>query len=151
MADCTVTDASTDDVPAMVELLRILFAQERDFQPRFHLQTAALNALQSRSDIGRLFVARRESNVVGMVSLLFTISTATGGKVAWLEDLVVMPNVRGEGIGTQLLQHVIGWARRHDIKRITLLTDSDNEGAQHLYLSQGFTASRMVPLRLHLG
>lgn len=151
MVDCKVSDATLDDLPYMVNLLEILFSQEHDFDPNPILQVTALTALLSDARVGRLFVAKdANGSVIGMVSLLFTVSTATGGRAAWLEDLVVLPCFRGQGVGTRLLDHAMGWARRHDIKRITLLTDAENTRAQSLYVRKGFTPSPMVPLRLHL-
>ena len=100
--------------------------------------------------MGRLFVLTRGVNILGMVSLLFTISTAEGGKAAWLEDLVVRPDHRDKGLGTRLLRAAIDWARKDGLTRITLLTDADNAHARRLYLRLGFAGSAMQPLRLHL-
>jgi ribosomal protein S18 acetylase RimI-like enzyme len=85
-----------------------------------------------------------------MVSLLYTVSTAEGGRVAWLEDLVVDPSYRGRGIGKSLLRFVIAYGRKKGLKRITLLTDMDNRKAKALYKSHGFKSSGMTPLRLSL-
>jgi GNAT superfamily N-acetyltransferase len=82
--------------------------------------------------------------------LLFTISTAAGGPVCWLEDMVVRPDRRGSGLGGRLLGHAIDYARAHHFSRITLLTDRDNERAIRLYQRQGFQRSAMTALRLSL-
>lgn len=34
--------------------------------------------------------------IIGMVSILWSISTALGGKVAFLEDMIVSPSYRGK-------------------------------------------------------
>jgi GNAT superfamily N-acetyltransferase len=146
-----VREARVADVGAMVELLGHLFRQEADFSPSAAKQRRAIDLLLAQPTLGRLFVLTRGTKVLGMVSLLFTVSTAEGGKAAWLEDLVVLPDQRGKGLGTRLLRGAIDWARRHSLTRITLLTDSDNLGARGLYLRHGFVASAMQPLRLHLG
>jgi GNAT superfamily N-acetyltransferase len=134
----------------MVELLGYLFKQEADFGPSPAKQRRALELILAQPFLGRLFVLSRGKKVLGMVSLLFTISTAEGGKAAWLEDLVVRPDHRGHGLGTRLLRGAVAWARKEGITRITLLTDADNVGARGLYLRHGFSASAMQPLRLHL-
>jgi ribosomal protein S18 acetylase RimI-like enzyme len=85
-----------------------------------------------------------------MVSLLFTISTALGGRVALLEDMVVNPTYRGQGIGSQLLTYAVEFARTQQILRITLLTDHDNVTAQHFYQQHGFQQSGMQAWRLIL-
>jgi GNAT superfamily N-acetyltransferase len=145
-----VREARTGDLDAMVELLACLFEQEADFSPSTAKQRRGLELILAQPGMGRLFVLTRGGEVLGMVSLLFTISTAEGGKAAWLEDLVVRPDQRGHGLGTRLLRAVVDWARKEGIARITLLTDSDNLHAQGLYLRHGFSPSAMQPLRLHL-
>jgi GNAT superfamily N-acetyltransferase len=145
-----VREARVGDLDAMVELLGHLFKQESDFAPSASKQRRALALILSQPSAGQLFVLTVDDKVLGMVSLLFTISTAEGGKAAWLEDLVVKPEQRGRGLGTRLLRAAVDWARREGITRITLLTDSDNVGARGLYLRHGFKTSAMQPLRLHL-
>lgn len=145
-----VREAREADLDTMVELLGHLFKQEADFAPSQSKQRRALSLILARPSAGRLFVLTLGGKVLGMVSLLFTISTAEGGKAAWLEDLVVLPEQRGRGLGTRLLRAAVDWARKEGITRITLLTDADNLGARGLYLRHGFSASAMQPLRLHL-
>lgn len=147
----TVEAARPTDLNALVELLGFLFGQEADFTPNTPKQTAGIQALLAAPEIGVILVARTEGRVVGMVTLLYTISTAEGGRVCWLEDLVVHPDVRGQGIGSELLGAAIVAARERKLLRITLLTDRVNSGATRLYTRYGFTGSAMQPLRLLLG
>jgi Ca2+:H+ antiporter len=59
------------------------------------------------------------------------------------------PPARGGGIGSQLLTTAIAAAHEYGCRRITLLTDRDNAAAQRFYARHGFTASAMLPMRLH--
>ena len=145
-----ITTANTSDIPALCELLALLFSQEADFEPNYDAQYRGLIRIISNPDIGCILTARQDGQVVGMVTLLYTISTALGEPVALLEDLIVFPNVRGVGVGTKLLEQAIEIARLQGCKRITLLTDRDNESAQRFYLNHGFDVSAMIPLRLSL-
>jgi ribosomal protein S18 acetylase RimI-like enzyme len=145
-----IVRAGLGDLPRLVELLGYLFEQESDFKPDRRKQKAGLKAILRNPKIGCLWVAKRSGRVVGMVSLLYTVSTAEGGRVAWLEDLVVDPSYRGRGIGKSLLRFVIAYGRKKGLKRITLLTDMDNRKAKALYKSHGFKSSGMTPLRLSL-
>ena len=132
----------------MVHLLGILFAQEADFTPDPSKQAAALRQILANPDAGTLLVARQGSGaVIGMVSLLYLISTACGGRVALLEDLVVDPALRGGGIGQRLLAAAIAQAEAVGCRRITLLTDRDNHAAQRFYARAGFQPSAMCVLR----
>ncbi|MGZ8222979.1 MAG: GNAT family N-acetyltransferase [Methylobacter sp.] len=145
-----ITPANASDIPVLCDLLAILFTQEADFKPDHAAQSRGLTRIINNPDIGLIVVARQDSQVVGMVNLLYTISTALGERVALLEDMVVSPNVRGLGIGSLLLEQAIQRARLNGCKRITLLTDSTNESAQRFYQKHGFGFSAMIPLRLSL-
>ena len=142
--------ASAKDLQQLVDLLGHLFAQEAEFHPDPAKQKRALEAILANASIGKLFVAREARRVVAMASLLYTISTAEGGKAAWFEDLVVHPDERKRGIGEALLKHVIEEARAEGITRITLLTDMQNERAQAMYRRVGFVGSPMKPMRLKI-
>lgn len=138
------------DVPALSDSLSILFAQEAEFTPDHAAQVRGLDRIINNPEAGMVLVARDGDTVVGMVSLLFTVSTALGAKVALLEDMVVSPRARGAGLGSQLLEQVISLVRNQGCKRITLLTDRANESAQRFYRRHGFEASSMLPMRLSL-
>ncbi len=142
--------AKSADLPRLVELLGILFESEAEFAANPEKQRAALQALLADPGKGRIFVARDGRQVVAMASLLYTVSTAEGGKAALFEDLVVAPEHRKRGIGEALLRHVVAEARKEGVLRITLLTDMQNERAQAMYRRAGFVGSPMKPMRLKL-
>jgi len=143
-----VGPATLADIPQLCELLAILFSQEADFQPDAAKQATALRQIIEHPEIGRILVLRKDGCVLGMVSLLFTISTACGGKAALLEDMIVHPAHRNRGMGGRLLQGAKDLARRENCLRITLLTDGSNNAATCFYRRSGFELSAMVPLRL---
>jgi GNAT superfamily N-acetyltransferase len=143
--------AAPADLARLTELLGMLFTQEAELAPNAAKQRRALQAILKDEKIGRIFVAREGGQVVAMASLIFTVSTAEGGKAALFEDLVVAPERRGEGIGRRLLRHVIQQARKAGVLRLMLLTDGDNRPAQALYRASGFVDSSMRAMRLKLG
>lgn len=136
-----------DDVDAVVALLGLLFAQEADFSPDAERQRRALETLLGDPGRGVVLVATAAGAVVGTVALLRSLSTAVGGDVCWLEDLVVDPAHRRAGVGRALVQAAIVEARRRGWARITLLTDPDNDAGQRLYAALGFARSSMVTMR----
>ena len=142
--------AGRDDLPQLVALLGILFSQESEFTPDDAKQRHALEMILSDPSAGRVYVARDASRVVAMASLLYTISTAEGGVAALFEDLIVLPGYRGRGVASSLVKFMIQKARAQGVLRLTLLTDSQNNRAQSLYLKLGFAASSMTPMRLRL-
>lgn len=147
-----IEPATPEDLPPMARLLGQLFEQEADFHPDTAAQLRGLQQIHANPERGQLWVARAESSpsggaVLGMVSLLWTTSTALGSTAAWLEDLVVDASVRGRGIGSALLDTALAQAKACGVARITLLTDASNTLAQNLYRKKGFEASQMIPLR----
>ena len=145
-----IDQATPADIPALCALLSLLFAQEAEFAPNTEAQTRGLTQIISNPEVGAILVARNGDEIAGMVNLLFSVSTALGERVAWLEDMVVAPRARGSGIGSQLLTQAIALARSQGCRRITLLTDGNNTAAQHFYAQHGFSRSEMLPMRLSL-
>jgi len=142
--------ARREDLPQLVALLGVLFAQEAEFVPDDAKQTRALEKILADDSVGRIHVARADGKVVAMASLLYSISTAEGGLAASFEDLVVLPGYRGKGIGSALLAHVVEEAKKLGVLRLTLLTDRQNKRAQAVYRKLGFVDSPMKPMRLKL-
>ena len=145
-----IATATLLDVPALSGLLSELFSQETEFTPNDDAQRRGLARIIANPDVGIILVARDGGAVLGMVNVLFTVSTALGERVAILEDMVVSSRTRGVGIGGRLLEHAIKIARENGCRRITLLTDRTNDSAQRFYGRYGFVPSSMIPLRLAL-
>lgn len=139
--------AGAADLNAMAELLYELFTLESDFRPRREKQLAALRWILDHPTHGRLFVARDGDRVVGMANALISISTAEGGPVLILEDVILAAGHRGKGHGRQLIEHVLAWARGAGMYRVTLLADRDNAAALAFYDRLGFEKSAMVVRR----
>lgn len=145
-----ITEASRDDLPALADLLTELFTLESDFVPDRARQIAGLGLILDNPALGCLFVLRDEAEVVGMANALITVSTAEGGRVLLLEDVIVRQSHRGGGAGRQLVEHVLAWARARGMSRGTLLADRDNGPALAFYEHLGFQLSAMKVLRKSL-
>lgn len=145
-----IEQATLEDLPQLTDLLFDLFSQEADFVPNRAKQMRGLRLILEQPNRGRIFVLRRNGTILGMINLLFTISTAEGGFVIMLEDVIVHRESRGLGYGDRLLQHAIEYAKKKDFLRITLLTDRLNADGQRFFREHGFVESKMIPMRLHL-
>jgi ribosomal protein S18 acetylase RimI-like enzyme len=145
-----ISPATISDIPQLCDLLELLFSQEVEFHPNRDQQSSGLRKIIENPNSGQILVLREGPLIYGMVNLLFTTSTALGGRVAILEDMVIDPAQRGNGYGSRLLQAAINLARSAQCGRITLLTDRTNKSAQKFYRRHGFTSSEMIPMRLVL-
>lgn len=142
-----VRPATEGDLGACADLLHTLFSQDNEFEPDRSLQLRGLALILTNPAVGTLLVAEHEGRVVGMVSLLSSVSTALGGPVGTLEDLIVAEGCRGRGVGSSLLRTAQALAWDKGLLRVTLLTDHDNHPALAFYAHFGFVRSTMVPLR----
>jgi GNAT superfamily N-acetyltransferase len=143
-----IEPATEADLDELSEMLGDLFAQEGDFRPDKERQLRGLRLIFEQPSRGRVFVLRQNGAIVGMINLLFTISTAEGGFVMLLEDLVIHKKYQGKGYGSKLLQHAIDFAKQKNFLRITLLTDRPENLAQEFFRHHGFVESSMIPMRL---
>ncbi len=109
-----------------------------------------MSAIIENEEVGVIFIACNENEIIAMINLLYTISTALGGRVALLEDMVVSHKARGLGIGSNLIEHSIKYAKKSGCKRISLLTDEHNSNAQGFYMKHGFEKSSMLTFRKKL-
>jgi GNAT superfamily N-acetyltransferase len=142
-----VEPATIEDLPALTELVMDLFSRSEDFKPDRIAQERGLQLILEQPNRGRIFVVRNNDRIFGMINILFTISTARGGFVILMEDVVIHPDHRGQGYGAMLVEHVVEFARQKNFKRITLLTDKLSADSQEFFKKHGFEYSHMVPMR----
>lgn len=142
-----VETATLEDLPALTELVMDLFSRSGDFSPDKGVQARGLQLILEEPSRGRIFVVRNRNKIFGMVNLLFTISTARGGFVILMEDVVIHPDHRGQGYGAMLIDYVVEFAHLKQFKRITILTDKISAESQEFFKKQGFEYSNMIPMR----
>ena len=144
--------ANATDIPALIELLDILFSIEQDFHPDAEKQRRGLELILANPENAVIIVARRahDRGVIGMVSAQLVISTASGAPSAWIEDVVLRPEHRAHGIGKKLLEAAAKWAADKGARRAQLLADADNAPALGFYEHQGWEATRLFAWRRFL-
>ena len=101
----TIREATPDDVPAILGLVRDLATYEKEPDAvkatEEHFTTALFPATGTPTTFAH--VAEVDGEVVGMAVWYLTFSTWTGVNGIWLEDLFVQPEHRGRGLGRELL------------------------------------------------
>lgn len=143
-----IRTAKSDDVPQLVALLKALFAIEADFDFDPDKQTRGLQLLLNNGQACILVAESSEDNKLrGMCSIQVLISTAEGGAVGLLEDLVVTADCRNQGIGAKLLAEAVCWAERQGLKRLQLLADKNNSPALVFYEKQGWQSTQLLCLK----
>jgi GNAT superfamily N-acetyltransferase len=140
----SIESAKTGDIESLVKLLNVLFSIEQDFSPDAAAQRNGLKLLLNSPDQAQIFVAHHQAaGIVGMVSAQLVISTAMGAPSAWIEDMVVLGQFRGQGVGTALLEKAKEWAKSKGAKRIQLVADADNTSALDFYKNLDWQPTRL--------
>lgn len=128
--------------PADREAVANLLAQQfRDHGIELGMErlSVAVEGLLSDSARGAVLVAS-DPEPVGVAVLAYTWTLEHGGRVAWLDELFVVPERQGQGIGRALLLRAIEVARGSSCRAVELEVDSEHARAENLYLREGFFA-----------
>ena len=146
--DAKIRNAQPEDLESLTALLRELFSIEADFAVDAGRQRRGLALMLDGCLKHRCVkVAEMDGDVVGMVTAQLLISTAEGGVVALVEDMVVDSRHRGRGIGRQLMDAIESWSRERGASRLQLLADRTNFSALDFYDKIGWRPTRMICLR----
>src|SRR5450830_1341400 len=151
MENITYNEAIETDIADLVNLLSVLFSIEKDFNPDFTKQQKGLELLIKNKATATIQVARNPAGkVIGMVTAQLVISTAQGTASAWIEDMVVDAKFRGCGVGKELLQQTLAWAKSKGATRAQLLVDIENTDALGYYAHLNWESTQLQARRVFL-
>jgi N-acetylglutamate synthase-like GNAT family acetyltransferase len=94
-------------------------------------------------------VLEYENNVIGFGSLIVH-QVPSKGKVARVEDVVILETERGKGYGRKIMEELIKIARKKKVKNINLTSSPKRVEARKLYKSLGFETVETDLFRLEL-
>jgi len=136
--------ATQNDIRALLELLKILFEIEDEFgYDRKKQETGLRLIIQSDSSVVLVCREEKSKRILAMATVQLLISTAEGGLSAQVEDVVVHPDSRNQGIGSRLLDHCRAWSIARGALRMQLAADDRNIKAEKFYINNGWIRSRM--------
>ncbi|OCX22636.1 GNAT family N-acetyltransferase [Pseudomonas graminis] len=78
-------------------------------------------------------LAWQDGKAVGMVHFIYHRSNWSIGNACYLQDLLVVPEQRGTGVGRQLIEYVYATAKRDGADKVHWLTHETNATAIQLY------------------
>jgi GNAT superfamily N-acetyltransferase len=133
----TISSPTSVDRNAVIQLLADQLAEHR-IDTAGKVIVAAVDGIMADDRRGFLLVAKEAGTVVGVAYVSFTWALEHGGKSCWLEELYVVPERRGHGIGSTLLAKVLERARSDRCAAIDLEVGREQERAAHLYSRSGF-------------
>src|SRR5687767_11583552 len=138
----------TTEVPLRIRLAgaadaRAFGALLQAFNDEFDEPTPDADTIAARAtpliDSGEVTVLLGGDGPDGFAQLRFRPSLYTGELDAYLEELYVVPEHRGHGLGRALLEAAMDHSQRRGAAHIDLGTSEDDVAARALYESAGFT------------
>jgi GNAT superfamily N-acetyltransferase len=108
---------------------------------------AALSHDWTHGDSTLLAVATAGEAIVGMALVSSDTRQRASTSFAALDDLVLLPSVRGSGIGSLLVEWVADELHSHGIARLFLECGAHNLTAQTFFQGRGFKQVSVVMLR----
>lgn len=112
------------------------------------MQGRAFRELLADDRLGSAWFVRVNAQPVGYVVMTLGWSIEYGGRVAVVDELYVLPEFRGHGIGRRVLAQMRAEARRAGIRKLFLEVESFNRRAKALYARTGFGDTRRTLMRM---
>lgn len=141
-----IAPATTDQIPAMAALFEAQLREHGIDSPADGL-VSVLHTLSEQPQHGFILCATREGAAVGVAYAACILSLEHSGWSGWLEELYVLPEWRGRGLGSQLLDAVIAAAKERGWMALDLEVDSGHQRVLSLYARRDFeplSRSRLV-------
>ena len=132
--------ARIEDVPLILELVRALAAYEHLAHAVVATEQVLREELFGPRAVAEAVIAREGDEPVGFALFFHNLSTFLGRRGLYLEDLFVLPEHRGRGVGRLMLRHLAGLAVERRCGRLEWAVLDWNEPAIGFYRSLGARA-----------
>lgn len=119
-----------EDVPEISRLEREAFSMpwsEEDFEGMI------------RSENARYYVAEKDGVILGGCGLYIVLEEGS------ITNVVIRREARNQGVGTELMRHMMEMCGRDGVKAFTLEVRVSNKAAIHMYEKVGFVSEGIRP------
>jgi GNAT superfamily N-acetyltransferase len=140
MTDVDIRPATEADVPLIFGLIQALAEYERLAHEVVATEAMVRESLFGPRPHAHAVIARASGDAVGLAIWFETYSTFLSKPGIYLEDLFVLPDARGKGIGRALLRHLARIAVDRGCGRIEWSVLDWNEPAIRFYRGLGARA-----------
>jgi len=142
LSDVIIREAAQSDIDTLLKFEQALIKAERPFDPTLKSETTYydLNAMLIDDSVN-LLVAEWNNRIIGSGYSRIEKSKhyLQHSRHAYLGFMFVLPEFRGRGINTKLIDALKQWALKRDITELRLEVYSDNTSALKAYEKFGFS------------
>lgn len=137
MESIRIVPAQVADVPIILGMIRALAEYEQLTHEVTATEQDLRQSLFGPRPAGEVVIAYSGDQPVGFALFFHNFSTFLGKHGLYLEDLFVVPEWRGRGVGKQLFAHVAAVADSRQCGRLEWTVLDWNESAIAFYRSMG--------------
>lgn len=134
--DIKIRKIEEQDFPALIEL----FQEFADFENHSDDMNNSVEQMQTEKEHVDGFVALKDGKIIAYTTCFFSYHTWVG-KCLYMDDLYVQPEHRGSGLGSQLINKNIEYAKEEKCRKMRWQVSDWNKPAKEFYKNLGATIS----------
>ncbi|MEO6969296.1 MAG: GNAT family N-acetyltransferase [Chthoniobacterales bacterium] len=137
MSESTIKPLGADEIEAVAALFEMQLAEHEVQRSPAELRSG-LQTLLAEPQQGFVLVAMSARKPAGVAYAARILSLEHGGWSGWLEELYVLPEWRGQGVGSALLAAVVAGASERGWAALDLEVDASHRRVIPLYARNRF-------------
>ncbi|MFC4323070.1 GNAT family N-acetyltransferase [Litchfieldia salsa] len=139
-----IRTAEKDDLNQLTDLMYqyIVDFYKRPKPPIENIHRLIETLLQKKKGIQ--FIAEEDGRLLGFSTLYFSFSTTKADKITIMNDLFVVENARGTGVGQELFKQCEKYTKENEYAHMGWVTATDNYNAQRFYEKMGGSQSNWL-------
>ena len=144
--DIIIREARESDLPALIAMFAAdpLGGHGDTTDPEAYPDYARAFATIAASSNQKLHVAERDGNVVGTFQTMITTSlNARGSSAMIIEAVQTRADMRGQGIGAQMIEFAVAEAKSRGVRLVQLTSNAARKDAHRFYERLGFKPSHL--------
>jgi ribosomal protein S18 acetylase RimI-like enzyme len=142
MAEVELVAVGLEQEPILLQLARDFHASGG--HPLTERGIAALTQAARGHPLARVWLIQERGSVIGYTVLGLGFGVEYGGADAFVDDLYLVPEARGRGLGQVVMDLLEAQARVLGLAALFLVVDPDNASAVALYRRQGFEGTHWL-------
>ena len=131
-----VREAQKQDMSDVISLIKELAEFEKEPNEVEIDSTTLVNDGFEENSYFKCFVAESKDSIIG-AAIIYNRYSTWKGRTIHLEDLIVTKKMRANGVGTLLLDKVVNYAKKINVKRVSWEVINWNKKAINFYLNKG--------------
>ncbi len=129
--------ATITDIELLLQFMREFYEID-EYSFAENIARPTLEKFINDSTLGYLWLIEWEGKAIGYVAMTFSYSFEFHGRDAFVDELFLDANYRGQGIGNQTMQFIEERCREFGVHALHLEVERTNIAGQALYKKFGF-------------